>query len=235
MRDVAAGRTRLCIDGGIVGFVDQHDSLWQLLNDVASDEGLSLYDAERKGQLLRVTITRRDDLTSGPQQVADVDGAQEIASDELNASAANGGVTSGDCSRLCRRLMVLFRAEGPKYGVGEEPEIDVSSPGINRELRLERHFVEAIGQRVKVVLTEEALCGRRSPVLIGTLRSVAGQTGAPHGDPNVNTNQSAGGADVALEGKAPETAELAVEDEHSGELHVFRLRDVKRAHVDYKF
>lgn len=218
--------------GRAVAYVERTNPLWQLLADVASDEGLILYDVERKGPVsLRVTVAKGRDAGTVPADGVPADGVPaDAAADAWEAPAADDqradragdreavvavdersarGVTSGDCSRLCRRLMVVFRAEGRRYGVGEEPEIDVSSPGINRELRLPQHFAGAVGERVKIVFSEEALSGHRSPVLFGTLRTF-------------NPETADGG-------------EIVVEDEQSGELVSLSCHDVKRANVDYKF
>ena len=52
---------------------------------------------------------------------------------------------------------------GPKLGVGSEPEIEVSSPGIERVLRLTKHFQTALGEKVKII----SKSGFVSGILIG--------------------------------------------------------------------
>lgn len=128
-----------------MSFVEPSEDLWSELSSLAQAEGLVLYDIERRAfGTLRVFIDR----VATPR--AEGDEAIEKAPER---------VTSEDCSRLCRRLMVFFSVEGARFGLGLEPEIEVSSPGVNRHLRLADHFSAAIGERVKVVLREEPAPG----------------------------------------------------------------------------
>ena len=112
--------------------INKHERIWQVLADIAEDEGLSVYDVDvaNNGQL-KIYIQ-----SSGEQ-----------------------GVTSDDCSKLCKRLMVYFTAEGDDLGIGSEPDIEVSSPGINRQLRLPQHFSGAVGENVAIVLTDNTALG----------------------------------------------------------------------------
>ena len=122
-------------------FVDSQSELWSAVSRVADDEGLSLYDLERTPFGLRVFVERlglREDVT----------GAE--ASPEGLSCSKQAGVDSEDCARLFRRLLTLFRVEGASLGVADEPSLEVSSPGINRHLRLVRHFHEAVGARIKI-------------------------------------------------------------------------------------
>lgn len=152
-----------------MSFVDINDKLWLTIQSICSDEGLELYDLERAGPgALRVTVDRTAESTAkqvnfprrrAESESVESDDTDEIEEDTIEESsdaleATQGGVSSGDCTRLCRRLVVYFTAEGPAHGIGAEPEIEVSSPGINRTLRLDRHWERAIGERVKVVLLE---------------------------------------------------------------------------------
>lgn len=66
--------------------------------------------------------------------------------------------------------MVFFAAEGPRFGLLAEPEIEVSSPGVNRELRLPDHFTGALGKRIKVIARTSSEGVK--PVIIGTLSRV---------------------------------------------------------------
>ena len=140
-------------------FVDKNEKLWQELSSIADDEGLLLYDIERFGDAsLRVFISKK-------KQDAEVD------EDPAESSKPREGfVTSDDCSRMCRRLMVMMTVEGPGFGLGTEPFIEVSSPGMNRHLRLADHFEQAIGKRVKVTIKGDAeLEGIKPGAYIGTL------------------------------------------------------------------
>lgn len=131
-----------------MSFVSKTEPLWLELSSITEDEGLRLYDLERVGdKSIRVFVF-----------------------------GAEGSPTSGDCSRLCRRLMTYFTVEGPNLGVGAEPEIEVSSPGVNRHLRLWEHFEGAVGERVRFGVRGEAVAlesGEAVKVggLLGTLES----------------------------------------------------------------
>ena len=139
----------------------REEPLWQLLERIIGEEGLLLYDAERHGvNSLRITIAKAKASTASAAE----DGVCEVGS----------GVSSGDCSKVCRRLMVQFEVDGPEFGLGTEPEIEVSSPGVNRELRLPEHFQGAVGERVKVVCRAGALVapnGKSHNALVGLLES----------------------------------------------------------------
>jgi ribosome maturation factor RimP len=142
----------------VVAFVEKNDPLWVTLQEIVSDEGLLLYDIERFGSgQVRVFVTKE----------GSVEGA-------ATSDQAQGGVTSGDCSRVCRRLMVFFAAKGPDFGLVTEPELDVSSPGINRVLRLPEHFQGVIGERVKVISRPGAGDSGRS--VVGVVCSFDGTT-----------------------------------------------------------
>lgn len=125
-----------------MAYLTKQDELWQTLASIAADEGLELYDAEKPSPLcLRIVA----------------DKAKQARAEGENTQSASEPpheyVSSGDCTRLCRRLMHFFAVEGTRFGLGEEPDIDVSSPGVNRTLRLEEHYEKAVGQRIKIVFT----------------------------------------------------------------------------------
>lgn len=149
-----------------MSYVQPNQPLWKTIESIATDEALSLYELERVGPgSLRVTIDRKLGAHAEgaePPSDSDIDDgneagsfdADDVEAVDVEAVDAQGGVTSGDCTRLCRRLMVYFEAEGSSLGIPAEPEIEVSSPGINRALRLDAHWIGAIGERVKVVFHE---------------------------------------------------------------------------------
>lgn len=57
-----------------------------------------------------------------------------------------GGVGIGDCERLSRELGDLLDAEGVIEGAYD---LEVSSPGLDRQLRKDREFRWAVGKRVR--------------------------------------------------------------------------------------
>lgn len=172
-------------------YLESANQLWQTIASIAEDEGLKLYDLERiNANRLNITIDRLKGVAPSVE------------------GEAVSGVTSEDCSRLCRRLMVFFQAEGPAHGLTSEPDLEVSSPGINRILRLPEHFLEAIGSRVKVVTRSE----KNGP---------AGAAELP--------------GYVIGELKSADTDGLLVIDEVSKNEYSLRLGDIKRANVEYHF
>ena len=132
-------------------FCSKGDRLWSVVEAIVVDEGFSLYDLERQGnKALRVFIW----------QGKGGDGAVKA-------------ITSEDCSRVVRRLMVYFEVEGPELGLGVEPVLEVSSPGINRILRLPEHLDTATGERVKIICAPGIVDGSaHGQTLIGTLLQV---------------------------------------------------------------
>lgn len=77
-----------------------------------------------------------------------------------------GGVGIEDCRRLSEELGDLLDVSDL---IPESYDLEVSSPGLDRELRKEREFRWAVGKRVRL-WTREALEGRRE--LAGRLRHV---------------------------------------------------------------
>jgi len=57
-----------------------------------------------------------------------------------------GGVTLDLCAEISNELSVFFDVNPPMHGAYY---LEVSSPGIERKLELPRHFMSAVGERVK--------------------------------------------------------------------------------------
>jgi len=113
-------------------FLSSEDKLWQYISGISVDEGLSLYDLEKcSGDLLKVSLLKED--SSSP--------------------------TVGDCSRLAKRLKTSLFAEAEDLGLGDDIELDVSSPGLDRRLRTEEHFQLAIGREIKATCSDKAVLG----------------------------------------------------------------------------
>lgn len=161
-------------------------ALWEAIEGVANDEGLLLYDLELPSpQLLRVVVSR------------DVE-----------------QVTSGDCTKLCKRLAVYFSVEGQVLGLHEDVQVEVSSPGINRKLRLPKHFQGAVGERVKV-------CFR------------AANANGQAGDSPAGAGRGKGVCIGKLE--EAETELVAVRDEQTGDRVSVRYEDIDKARIDFKW
>ena len=127
-----------------MAFLNEHDALWQHIGHIAFGLGLAIYDLEKHGR--------------GKIVVSIVKGSGTIQ-DRMR----NGSVTSDDCSKLLRELMFSFETEAESFELAPEPEIEVCSPGINRKLRLPKHFVDAVGERVKAIILPD------KTLLLGTL------------------------------------------------------------------
>lgn len=115
--------------------MEKTDPLWAEIESIVNDEDLVLYDVERRGPTALAVFIQR------PKS-------------EVQNGASQAGVTSDDCSKVCRRLVFFFSAEGNQFGIGDDPSVEVSSPGINRALRLPVHFTDAIGETVKIVVED---------------------------------------------------------------------------------
>lgn len=119
-------------------YVETKSALGKLIEGVVTDSGCKVYDIERLGPAsLRISIEKAP-------------GA--LAESQTDGSLSQAGVSSRDCTSICRKLSVIFAVEGKQHGLGDDPELDVCSPGINRDLRLPQHFEAALGERVKLVL-----------------------------------------------------------------------------------
>lgn len=98
-------------------------SLWQTVDAVAVAEGVQLFDIDAPSA-----------KGGGFLRVY-------ITTDQ------EGGVTFEDCVRVSKRLLDLDESEG---FIPTGCSLEVSSPGVNRRLRLEDHFSSAIGERVRI-------------------------------------------------------------------------------------
>ncbi len=63
-----------------------------------------------------------------------------------------GGVELGDCAKVSHAVEDLLEVEGV---MPSRYDLEVSSPGINRPLRLKKHFEKVVGQKVVVIATEK--------------------------------------------------------------------------------
>ena len=75
------------------------------------------------------------------------------------------GINIEDCERVHRAIDPILDEKDPIEGFYY---LEVSSPGVERELRLEEHFLWAVGERVEAKLFV-AVGGRKS--ILGVLRA----------------------------------------------------------------
>ncbi len=140
--------------------LDDSVTLWGYVEAQALSLSLELYDLDnsRSGRL-RVFIEKQNLDSLDSRDLNDTSSEQEDVIKETRGSK----VTSDDCSKLIRKLIHGFAVHGSKLGVGSEPELEVSSPGVERVLRLQKHFEAAVGEKVKITARD----GFNSGVLIG--------------------------------------------------------------------
>ncbi len=102
--------------------------LWTRIEPLAEEAGLEIFDIEATHAFLRIFITRK-----------------EMKNNTLTVDVA-------DCSRLSRVILDLPDVEELLPG---ECQLEVSSPGVNRKLSKSKHFKDAIGERLRLVVKSE--------------------------------------------------------------------------------
>lgn len=208
-----------------MAFVEPYEKFWVATAEQVEGSGLSLYDVEKiSPSKIRVFIeklyppavlgTASLKKEEHPDPVSPGAVLQDVTEFSDASQYSEGGVTSGDCSLLCRKLRVFFEVHGEAFGLGSDLEIEVSSPGVNRHLRLLTHFQQAIGKRVKVVMfiDETGSCGsqqqhteaRMTKAVVGTLSKI-------------------------------EEDELTLFDEQSKQEVSILLPNIKKAQIDFLF
>lgn len=104
----------------------------ELAEPLAEEQGLYLYDLQVVGgKRLAVGLRIERKSKQGPAD----------------------GVTIDECATLSRRLEHLLDLED---GVPERYALEVSSPGLERELRNRQHFEGAVGEWVRAQVVAEA-------------------------------------------------------------------------------
>lgn len=113
--------------------------MWKMIDEVARSEGVELFDIEfprdggasgRSG-VVRVYITKSSsDVSEGSDELPD----------------RRSGVTFEDCVRVTKRLLDI---DEHSSFVPASCVLEVSSPGVNRTLRLPAHFGGAVGERIR--------------------------------------------------------------------------------------
>lgn len=98
--------------------------------DIASDLGLYVYDLDlTRGRQLRI----------------------RLFAERLGKKGKSDGITISECARLSRQLERTLELEGV---VGPMYVLEVSSPGVERELKTSEHFENAVGEPLRVVLSK---------------------------------------------------------------------------------
>ncbi len=128
----------------------ENTPMWRMISDVAASEGVELFDIEypRDGGASGRSGVVRVYITKGAEAVAE---SSEESSSEENSSEETterrGSVTFDDCVRVTKRLLDI---DEENAFVPASCVLEVSSPGVNRALRLPVHFSGAIGERVRL-------------------------------------------------------------------------------------
>jgi ribosome maturation factor RimP len=115
------------------------DRVRSLVEPIASDLGLDVYDVERRGGTIRITL----DSDTG----------------------ANGGITLDEIALATRLISRELDHDDPIPG---HYTLEVTSPGIERPLRTPDHFRREVGKRVTVRLHDSVHDERRiEGILVG--------------------------------------------------------------------
>jgi ribosome maturation factor RimP len=72
-----------------------------------------------------------------------------------------GGISLDDCAEISRELSLFLDVNPP---IEHEYRLEVSSPGIERKLIKPKHFIQSIGEKIKLKIIEVGQ-------IIGTLKS----------------------------------------------------------------
>jgi len=118
----------------------ENTPMWRMISDVAASEGVELFDIEYP----------RDGGASGRSGVVRVyitKGAEPVAESSEESSERRSSVSFEDCVRVTKRLLDI---DEQNAFVPASCVLEVSSPGINRALRLPVQFSGAIGERVRL-------------------------------------------------------------------------------------
>jgi ribosome maturation factor RimP len=118
----------------------ENSPVWKMIEEVAASEGVELFDidfprdggASGRSGVVRVYITKSRSSTD--------EGAEEHPD-------RRSSVTFEDCVRVTKRLLDI---DEQKEFVPASCVLEVSSPGVNRTLRLPAHFSGAVGERLRL-------------------------------------------------------------------------------------
>jgi len=128
------------------------DRIREIAESAVEELNLSLYDVEYKG--------------SGPRSIL------RVFIDKPS------GVTVDECARISGRVSSKLDIEGL---IPHRYTLEVSSPGLNRSLKTEKHFKSAVGKLVKIHLLKELVRGRLKDFKNGIL--IVEEEGKEHSIP----------------------------------------------------
>lgn len=125
------------------------DGIKQLIEPAIGALGLVLYDAELRRDGRQLTL--------------------RVVVDRAQKKSATDGVTVDELAKASDDLSALLDLEDP---IAEPYRLTLESPGIERDLTTLRHFVYAVGERVRVVTR-----GENAEVVEGVLENVGEDNG----------------------------------------------------------
>jgi ribosome maturation factor RimP len=132
--------------------------LRKLAEEVSAREGCYLYDLEMIGagnaRVLRVTIDKDPTSTSNPTASPTLNSIDDL-SDEVEddvifdpGPGGAGGVSVQDCTNVSRAINLRLDVED--IIPGGPYQLEVSSPGLERVLKEQRHYQGALGKQISV-------------------------------------------------------------------------------------
>lgn len=134
------------------------DLIEEITADFLAENGLELYNSEfvKEGRdwFLRVYI---DKLPAAQIETVHADTAAEAAEDAQTASSTQY-VSTDDCEKVSRFLSAELDRLDP---IAQNYYLEVSSPGMDRELLREKDFIRFAGEQVDISLYK-ALDGRKT-------------------------------------------------------------------------
>jgi len=137
----------------------ENTPMWRMISEVADSESVELFDIEFP----------RDGGASGRSGVVRVyitKSAAAIPEGSEESPERRSSVTFEDCVRVTKRLLDI---DEQNAFVPASCVLEVSSPGINRTLRLPVHFSGAVGERVRLKFRNSQ---NSYQVVTGQLRAV---------------------------------------------------------------
>lgn len=144
------------------------EELAAALKSKVEDEGLSLFDidyptvatptlrvyvwkpqAKNAGGVVTASETKTEEKETVETDAVNTE-AVEIEVEKKQVVSERRGVTLDECAKVARVITDWFESEAIEGS--ENWLLEVSSPGVNRRLRLKEHFESAVGERVKLTL-----------------------------------------------------------------------------------
>jgi hypothetical protein len=128
---------------------DTKDPRVVLLTEICESCGVCLYDVVFPvafSGVLQVVISAKEWVTQLRSELVD-----SGDSDEIGSNKALLAVGHEECSRVARNIIDSERVEELLPG---SVTLEVSSPGINRELKSIEHLKGAVGERLRVVVSD---------------------------------------------------------------------------------